>query len=413
MEIKNKKLFLGGVSAESLVKEFGSPLYVYEKETILKKAEELEKAITYPNKKMLYACKANTNASIMKILKEKGIGLDVVSVGELLLALKLGFKAEDILFTATMATDEELKKVIENKVLVNMDSLSEMERFGKLNKGGKCSVRINPEFGAGFHGHVVTGGPDSKFGIYHTDVEKIKKIAEKYDLNVVGVHMHVGSRYLNPDQFYKAMEILLNTAKQFDTLEFVDFGGGIGVVYSPDETMFELNAYGKKVNDIFSKFVKEYGKEVTLMFENGRWYVAESGFLLMTVNTLKETPKLKFAGVDSGMHHMARPALYGAYHEIINASNADGDKEKIVIAGNICESTDLFTRDMDGPVERELPKIKEGDILSLGCAGAYGYTMSSNYNIRERPAEVLVENGKASLIRKRETFDYLNENQII
>ncbi|MDP7324042.1 MAG: diaminopimelate decarboxylase, partial [Candidatus Woesearchaeota archaeon] len=249
METKEGKLYIAGIKAEELTKEFGSPLYVYDDQVIVDNYEKLVKAIPYKNLKMLYACKANTNAVIMKKLRDLGLGLDVVSVGELKLALKLGFKPEDILFTATAVTDDELKEAIAAKVTVNMDSLSEMERYGKLNPGAKVSVRINPEFGAGFHGHVVTGGPDSKFGIYHDKVGQIQKIATRHKLTVIGVHMHVGSRYLNPDQFYKAMDILLQTASQFEDLEFVDFGGGIGVVYGPDEKMFDLKEYGAKVSE--------------------------------------------------------------------------------------------------------------------------------------------------------------------
>jgi len=413
METKDDKLVLGGVSAEEIVKKFGSPCYVYEEDVILQKYDELDKAITYGKKKLLFACKANTNAVVMKKLLEKGVGLDVVSVGEMQLALDIGFKPEDILFTATAPTDEELQEAIDAGVVMNMDSLSEMTRYGKLNKGGKCSIRINPEFGAGFHGHVVTGGPDSKFGVYHDKVDEIKKIAEEFDLTVIGLHMHVGSRYLKPDQFYKAMDILLGVAKEFDTLEFVDFGGGIGVVYSPDEKMFDINEYGKKVSKIFTEFCKDYGKELEMIFENGRWFVAEAGFLLCTVNTLKSTPKFKFAGVDTGFHHLLRPAMYGAYHEIYNASHMNGKKEDIVIAGNICESCDTFTRDEDGVKSRSLPTISEGDVLAIGNAGAYGYTMASQYNTRGRPAEVMVKNGKMELVRAAETYKDVIRGQLI
>tara|TARA_Y100000310_G_scaffold327304_1_gene393432 strand:- start:148 stop:1446 length:1299 start_codon:yes stop_codon:yes gene_type:complete len=413
METKKNKLFLGGVGAEAIIKKFGSPCYVYEEDTILQRFNELDKAITYPKKKLLFACKANTNAVVMRTLLEKGVGLDVVSIGEMQLALDIGFKPKDILFTATAPTDEELQQAIDAGVVMNMDSLSEMRRYGALNKGGKCSVRINPEFGAGFHGHVVTGGPDSKFGVYHDKVDEINAVAKEFNLTVIGVHMHVGSRYLNPDQFYKAMEILLGVAKQFKKLEFVDFGGGIGVVMSPDEKLFDLKAYGEKVSSIFTDFCREYGKKLDLIFENGRWFVAEAGFLLCTVNTLKSTPKFAFAGVDTGFHHLLRPAMYGSYHDIYNASNMDGDEEDIVIAGNICESCDTFTRDENGVQARKLPKIKEGDVLAIGNAGAYGYTMSSNYNTRGRPPEVMVKNGKAELIRAGEKYEDVIRGQII
>ncbi len=413
MEIRNNKLYLGGVSAEELVKKFGSPLYAYEEDTIVNNYKKIVSVLPYPKLKMLYACKANTNAAIMRKLKELGCGLDVVSPGELKLALKLGFKPENILFTATSVTDEELKEAIANKVLVNMDSLSEMERYGRLNPNSRISVRINPEVGAGFHNHVITGGPDSKFGIYYTQVEEIKKTAARHRLKIVGIHMHIGSRYLDPAPFIKAMQILFMTAKQFPDLEFVDFGGGIGVPYSPNENPIDMEYWGKEAAQQFSEFCKNYGRQLTMMFEHGRFYVAESGFLLCTVNTLKETPKFRFVGVDTGFNHLVRPTMYGSYHEIINASSASGGKEEVVIAGNICESGDLFTRDGDGAVKRQLPKIKEGDVLAICNAGAYGYSMSSNYNTRPRPAEILVKNGKAEIIREQESMAYLLQYQKI
>ena len=399
------KINLNGISAEELVRKYGSPLYVYNGDLIRQRYREVVSSIKYPKTRMLYACKANTNPEIMKILLEEGCGIDAVSYGEVLLALNTGFKPENILFTGNNIDDEEMKKVISKKIMVNIDSISQLERYGQLIPGSKISVRINPDVGAGHHNHVVTGGPDSKFGIYYNRAEEIKKIVIKYNLKVTGLHMHVGSRFLDSKPFLKAMETLLEIAEQFKELDFIDFGGGLGVPYSPDENSIDLKDFGEQVSNLFSNWCNRYGREIEMVFENGRYYVAEAGHLLVRVNTIKSTPKFKFAGVDSGFNHLIRPTMYGSYHKIVNLSNTEGEKEKIVVAGNLCESGDVFTRNEQESVPRELPKIREGDILSIENAGAYGFSMSSNYNLRLKPAEVLITGKNIRLIRRRETYE--------
>ncbi|MBI2575208.1 diaminopimelate decarboxylase, partial [Candidatus Woesearchaeota archaeon] len=371
---------------------------------------ELKQCIPYSNLRIYYACKANTNPHIMSILRKEGAYADVLSPGEIVMALRAGFSPEQILFTATSVTNEEMKFAIEKKIMVNCDSLSQLERYGKLNQNSKVCVRINPDVGGGHHGHVITGGPESKFGIYYDKVGAIKDIAKKHGLKVVGVHQHIGSGILEAEKFMLAMKVLLKTAREFEGLEFVDFGGGIGVPYFPGQKRMDIKALGKKMTETFSAFCKSYGngKELALCIEPGRYPVAEAGFLLCTVNTIKETPKHRFAGVDTGFNHLIRAAMYGSYHPIIVASNVKAGKtQKVAIAGNVCESGDVFTRDEHGIADRELPPIKEGDIIAILNAGAYGFSMSSNYNTRQRPAEVLVSGKTAKVIRKKETFEQL------
>lgn len=401
MQSINNKLHLGGISAEELIQKFGSPLYVYEENTISKRFKTLHDAIPYPHKQILYAIKSNPNPSIAKLLQTKQCGIDAVSTGEIELALYAGFNAKDILFTGNNMTDKEMDFAMEKKVLLNIDSLSRLETFGKKYPGKKVCIRVNPQIIAGHHEHVITAGPKSKFGINHDQIDETKAILEKYNLNLVGVHSHIGSGILDPEKFLLAMEVTLKIAKQFNSLEFVDFGGGIGVPYKPEEKAIDLKDFGNKVSNYFKNFCKEYGKELTIVIEPGRFLVAESGFLLTQVNTIKKNGDRKFAGTDSGFNQLLRPSMYGSYHPIYNTSNMDGEKELIDICGNICESGDLFARD------RELPQINEGDILAISHAGAYGFSMASSYNFRPLPAEVMVKDKKAKLVRKRQTVEEL------
>ncbi len=407
MKIKNNKLFIGDIAASDLVRKYGSPLYVYEEETIRARAKELKSLIPYKKLRVYYACKANTNPHIMRVIREEGCFVEVLSPGELMMAQKAGFTSDEMIFTSTSVTDDDMRFAIKNRVLVNCDSLSQLERYGKLNPKSSVSIRINPDVGGGHHGHVITGGPESKFGIYFDKVDDAKKIAKKYGLSIIGIHQHIGSGILDMEKFMLAMSVLFKTAKQFENLEFLDFGGGLGVPYTPLQKRLDMKLLGKKMADMFSQFSKDYGKDLTLCIEPGRYLVAESGFLLCTVNTLKETPAHKFAGVDTGFNHLIRPAMYGSYHQIIVADNVEGKKSKIIVAGNICESGDVFTRTEEGLADRDLPQIREGDVIAILNAGAYGFSMSSNYNTRARPLELLVKGKDAKIIRKKEDAAYL------
>ncbi|OGG53121.1 MAG: diaminopimelate decarboxylase [Candidatus Handelsmanbacteria bacterium RIFCSPLOWO2_12_FULL_64_10] len=407
MEIRDNKLFLGGLSAEQLVAEFGSPLYVYEEDTLRRRIHDLKTHITYPDLRIHYACKANTNVTLMRILREEGAYLDAVAPGEVFLALRAGYRPEHILYTGNSTSRADLEFCKQHGLLVNVESLTQLDAYGEMNPGALIAVRINPDVGAGHHNHCITGGPDSKFGIYQDRIGDVMDRAGRRRLQIVGLHSHIGSGILDLSIYLEVMDIILRVAQEFRGLEFIDFGGGIGVPYRPGERPIDMPAFGKAVTEKFSAYVKSRGRQMALAIEPGRYLVCESGFLLTPVNNVKETPKHKFVGTDTGFNHLIRPMAYGSYHEILNASGAQDGREAVVVAGNICESGDVFTRDEHGPVDRELSRVRIGDVLAICNAGAYGFSMASNYNSRPRPAEILVKDGQARVIRRAETMENL------
>ncbi|MBI2176141.1 diaminopimelate decarboxylase [Candidatus Woesearchaeota archaeon] len=415
ISVKGNRLFVGEVAASGLARQFGTPLYVYDEETIRSKVRALLQNIPCRPLKLYYAAKANTNLAILKVIKDEGgefVGIDAVSPGEIEMALKAGFRPEQIIFTSTSVTDEEMRFAVAKKVLVNCDSLSQLERYGKLNPSSKVCFRVNPDVGAGHHSHVITGGPDSKFGIWAGEIGKAFEIAAKHNLKIIGIHEHIGSGILETGKFLDAMKVLLaiisKNREKLGDLEFVDFGGGIGVPYKLDQKPIDMNVFGSAVSKLFSDFCSSFGRQLAMVIEPGRFLVAESGVLLCTVNTIKQTPKHKFVGVDTGFNHLIRPMAYGSYHPILAVETCESNKkEKIAVCGNICESGDVFTRNESGIADRKLPKIKEGDVLAILVAGAYGFSMASTYNTRPRPAEVLVSNGKARVIRERESMAHV------
>ena len=384
---------------KQLAKKYETPLYVYDGDVIEMQFNLLNNAIKYPNKRINYAVKANPNVHILKLLRKLGAYADTSSPGEVWLALEAGFKPRDILFTGNNLTEKELRFVLSKKIFINADSLTQLEKIGKLKPGSSVGVRLNPSYGAGHHSHVITAGPNCRFGIDIKDVKKIKQIAGKYSLKIEGLHQHVGSGILNPPVFLKAMDIMLDTAEGFGGLDFIDFGGGFGIPYQPNEKPLDVEELGKKLSDKFNKFVKSYGKELSLYVEPGRFLVGESGTLLVQVTAVQKTPAGELvAGTNSGMTHLIRPALYGAYHEVINVSNPKGRKKRVTISGNICESTDILAKN------RLIPTVREGDILAIKNTGAYGMSMASRFNGRLLPAEVLVIGKKEKVIRKRDNY---------
>ena len=385
MQIKNNKLYISNINVEKLAQKYGTPLYVYEKEKIQQRYNDWINNIKYNKLKIHYAIKANENADVLKFLLKIGSNVETVSKGEVKHALKIGYKPSQIIHTCANIEKEELKFIIKNNITINVDSLRQLEWFGQIKPNGKVGLRINRGFGAGAHKHLKTSGPNSHFGVYFNQVNKAKEISEKYNLNIIGIHQHIGSGSLKTNDLIKAIKFILQTAKEFKNLEYADFGGGFGIPYKPKDKGINMKKVGKEIVNIFKNFNKKYGKELTFIFEPGKYIVGEAGYLLFKVVDIKHTPAKKFIGVNSGFNHLIRPMMYDAYHQVINASNVDGkEKEVVSIAGNICENGDVFAHD------RKLSSCSEGDIIAILNAGAYGFAMSSNYNLRDKPKEILI-----------------------
>ena len=385
------KLRIGGMDPRKLAERFGSPLYAYDGDLIEARAAQLKADL--PGIDLFYACKANTNPEIMKLVARAGFGIETVSPGEIVVAESVGVKVKAMTFTCGSITGEELADVIGRGIRVHLDSLGQVEEVGKRFPGTDISVRLNQGIGAGHHEHVITGGPDSKFGIDLAHLPQLLKLCKKYRLRVTGLHQHIGSNILEVPMLIKAMKVLLETALQFPDLAHLDFGGGLGVPYSPGQKPLDTKTLGTKIAALRKSFAKAYGRELRWSVEPGRFLVAEAGVLLVTVTDVKRNPTKTFVGVDSGMNHLIRPAMYGSHHAIENVTRPSAKAEKVTVAGNICESGDVFAKD------RPLPMPRVGDVLAIRNAGAYGYAMSSAYNLRPRPSEVLVRGGKAKLVR--------------
>lgn len=384
---------------KDLAKQFGTPLYVYDGDLIKQKYQELFENIKYPKLKVLYAMKANYNPAILKILLEAGAGIDAVSPGDVLMARECGFPVERILYTANNITSAEMHEVAETGVLFNIGSLSELRRFGSLFPQSKVCLRINPAVVAGAHVNIQTGGDLTKFGILMDDIDETVAIAKSCNVRIVGLHEHTGSGIKEKEEFLKAVENLLSIANQgrFPDLQFVDFGGGLYVPYHPDDKAINYAEFGAEITTIMEKFTAKFGKRVGLWFEPGKYMVAESGHLLVEVNTLKDNRGRLIVGTNSGFPQLIRPVFYQAYHHVVNLSNPNGKTHTYDVCGNICETGDHFAKD------RGLPEIREGDLLDIQNAGAYCYAMGGVYNLRAMPAEVVVKDGKAELTRRRQS----------
>lgn len=389
-----------------IAKEFGSPVYIYNSEIIIKQYNRLTNAFNgVKNLKLNYAAKALSNISVLKLFRSLGSGLDTVSIQEVQLGLKAGFAPESIIFTPNGVSLEEIETVAKLGVQINIDNLSILEQFGTKHPEVPVCIRINPHVMAGGNTNISVGHIDSKFGISIHQIPLLLRIIENTKMNINGIHMHTGSDILDIDVFLYASEILFDTAKHFKDLEFIDFGSGFKVPYKTGDIETNIEELGQKLSQRFNEFCTEYGRELTLAFEPGKFLVSESGVFLAKVNAVKQTTSTVFAQVDSGFNHLIRPMLYGSQHEITNISNPKGRERFYSVVGYICE-TDTFANN------RRINEINEGDILCFHNAGAYCFTMASNYNSRYRPAEVLIHEGKAHLIRKRETFDDIISNQI-
>ena len=390
----------------SITHTFGSPVYVYDANKISSQYERLTKAFAaVPSLRINYAMKALSNVSILKLMRKLGAGLDTVSIQEVKLGLHAGFAPEQIIFTPNGVSMEEIEEAASLGVQLNIDNLSILEQFGSKHPQVPVCIRINLHVMAGGNSNISVGHIDSKFGISIHQIPHILRIVENTKMHINGIHMHTGSDILDIDVFLYAAEILFDTAKHFRELKFIDFGSGFKVPYKEGDIQTNIEELGERLGQRFLEFCKLYGRNLTLAFEPGKFLVSEAGFFLVKVNVVKQTTSTVFAQIDSGFNHLIRPMFYGATHFIENISNPEGKKRFYSVVGYICE-TDTFASN------RQIAEISEGDILCFRNAGAYCYTMASNYNSRPRPAEVLWIDGQAKLIRKAETFEDLLRNQV-
>ncbi|MCT8339929.1 diaminopimelate decarboxylase [Flavobacteriaceae bacterium TK19130] len=389
-----------------IAQQFGSPVYVYDAETIASQYERLTAAFSKVKQlKIHFAVKALSNIAVLKLLKKLGSGLDTVSIQEVKLGLEAGIAPSDIIFTPNGVSLAEIETAAALRVQINIDNLSILEQFGAKYPKTPVCIRINPHVMAGGHTNISVGHIDSKFGISIHQLPHIQRIVNNTGMHINGIHMHTGSDILDIEVFLHAAEILFETAEHFPDLEFLDFGSGFKVPYHEGDIETDVEELGEKLGARFNQFCEDYGRDLTLAFEPGKYLVSESGHFIVQVNVVKQTTSTVFAQVDSGFNHLLRPMLYGSQHGIINISNPKGKERFYSVVGYICE-TDTFANN------RRISEIREGDYLSFQNAGAYCFAMASNYNSRYRPAEVLWYNDKAHLIRKRETFDDLTRNQI-
>jgi len=392
-------------SLVKLAEKYGSPLYVYDTNKITSQFQRITTAFSdVKNVKINYAVKALSNINILKVFHQLSAGLDTVSIQEVQLGLAAGILPKNIIFTPNGVSLEEIEEVAELGVQINIDNLSILELFGQKHPNIPVCVRINPHVMAGGNSKISVGHIDSKFGISMYQVPLIKRVMENTNMRINGIHMHTGSDILDIDTFLRATEILFDVANQFENLDFIDFGSGFKVPYKEGDISTDIEQLGKQLTKRFNDFCKDYGKELTLMFEPGKFLVSESGYFLAKVNVIKQTTSTVFAGIDSGFNHLVRPMMYNSYHHITNISNPKGRERYYSVVGYICE-TDTFGTD------RRINEITEGDILCFYNAGAYCFSMASNYNSRFKPAEVMVHNGVDYLIRKREAFEDILRNQ--
>ena len=406
MELKNNRYVIDDIPVVSLAEKHGSPLYIYESAGMIRQYKRITEAFKSTRVRIHYACKALTNINVLKLFRSLGAGLDAVSVQEVTLGLRAGFDPQDILFTPNCVSIEEIEEAVELGVRVNIDNIAILEEFG--NKHGSevpVCIRINPHIMAGSNHKISTGHIDSKFGISIYQLPHVHRIVETNGMKVEGIHMHTGSDILDVEVFLRATEIMLETAKEFRNLEYIDMGSGFKVSYRVDDIATDVEALGVHLSKRFNRFCEEYGRNLTLIFEPGKFLVSEAGYFVARVNVIKQTTSTVFAGLDTGLNHFIRPMFYDAYHEILNVSRPTGKTRIYTVVGYICE-TDTFGWN------RKITEASEGDYLLFRNAGAYCYTMSSNYNSRYRPAEVLVHEGKDYLIRKRENMEDLLRNQV-
>lgn len=406
MKLENGTYSIQGVSVTQLTEQFGTPLYVYDASKIEEQINRLRSAYAAADVKIKYAAKALTNISVLKLMRKNNVGMEAVSLGEVFLGMKAGYAPAEITFTPSGVDFSEIEEGVRLGVAINLDNLSSLKKFGaKYKNTYPCGLRLNPNIMAGGNIKISTGHSNSKFGISVLQLSEIQSIINEYDIQISGLHVHTGSDIKETDAFLKTAEVLFNAARHFQNLKFIDFGSGFKVAYKEGDVVTNVEELGNKLAKAFNAFCDTYGRKLELWLEPGKFLVSEAGTFFTKVNVVKPTPTITFAGVDSGLNHLIRPMMYDSYHHIVNVSNPSASEKTYTVVGYICE-TDTFGSD------RSLNEVREGDILAFKNAGAYGFSMASNYNSRPRPAEVLILNGDAKLIREREKPEDLLRGQV-
>ncbi|WP_290796142.1 diaminopimelate decarboxylase [Flavihumibacter sp. UBA7668] len=399
--------YLSDETLVQLAQEYGTPLYVYNANQISEQYNKLQSAFSKVNARFFYACKALSNINILKYVESLGASLDCVSIHEVQLGLKAGFTPDRILFTPNCVDFAEVDEGKKLGVNINIDNISILEQFGARYKGTyPICIRFNPHIMGGGNYKISTGHIDSKFGISIHQLRHIERVVKSTGLNIEGIHMHTGSDIKDVNVFLQGLEVMFELATHFPNLKFIDLGSGFKVPYQDGDVQTDIDLLGQKVAEAFEAYKVETGKELQVWFEPGKFLVSESGYFIVKANVIKQTTATVFVGVNSGFNHLIRPMFYDAYHRIKNISNPNGSDRIYTVVGNICE-TDTFAWD------RTLNEVREGDFLVFYNAGAYGFEMSSNFNSRLKPAEVMLLDGESKLIRRRDTFEDLLRNQVI
>ena len=410
-KVTNDSNFFEGNDPFALAEAYGTPLYVYNERILRERCRDIRGLVTYPHFKVNYSMKANSNLAFLQIVRDEGLDVDVMSPGEIHTALLAGFKPSQIFYIANNVSREEMQFAIDKNIKISVDSLPQLERYGQLNPGGRVAIRFNPGVGAGHHAKVVTGGKNTKFGVNFEYQPQVLEILKKYSLTLIGINQHIGSLFMEGDPYVQSAEALLSAAKNFPALEFIDIGGGFGIPYKKQvgQARLDLSSLGRKLDERINAFVREYGREIKVKCEPGRYISAECGLLLGRVHAVKRNGDRKYAGTDIGFNVLIRPAMYNSHHdvEIYRRENAVLESEEVSVVGNICESGDILAAD------RMLPGLREDDLIGVLDAGAYGFSMCSNYNNRLRPAEVFLRpDGSAVLTRKRDELADLTDKYI-
>ncbi len=406
MELSQGTYKIQGLNVLDIAEQFGTPLYIYDGDKIAHQVKTLKNAFSDTDVKVKYAAKALTNISILKLIRKHGAGIEVVSLEEAKIAMKAGYTPPEIVYTPSGVDFEEVIKAVDLGLAINIDNLSTLQKFGDRYKNTyPCGLRLNPHILAGGNYKISTGHSNSKFGISIFQFQQIMEIVQRHGLHIKGLHIHTGSEIAETDVFIKMAEILFSMAGDFPNLSFIDFGSGFKVAYKEGDMVTNIYDLGLKLSKAFNDFCQRYGRKLEMWIEPGKYIVSESGTFLVKTNIVKPTPSVTFVGVNSGLNHLIRPMMYDSYHHIVNISNPTGSQKIYTVVGYICE-TDTFGSD------RKIHEVREGDILAIKNAGAYCFSMASNYNSRLRPAEVLVVNKEAKLIRERETLDDLLKLQV-